>query len=326
MDNTNIVKIMALFTIFIALLLSLFLLTVKTKHKLPNRLLVSFIMFCSIDIIGLFINQYSNIYLFSKTFTFLIFPAFFLYVVSISSLNFKLSTSSLLHAIPFIAYNLIVGFYLLASFYSAYDFIIEPLNKLIWIFNAILLKLQALFYIIAAIYILRKHQKIYLENYTGGDISIYKLLYQITIIFVITFPITAAKDIVAFTYFYDSFMWFHLALIAIALFMFCWFILQALYKPQLFRSVDFKIQTTNKIIQNGNAEIENTVGQNIIIEQLRQYMTEQKPYLNPTITLQELSSQLDMPSHKLSLIINKHIGQHFSILLMNIELQELKNI
>lgn len=306
-----VVKILAWISIFVALLLSFFLLTVKTKHQLSNRLLVCFIVFCSIDIVGLFLIHHQVVYLFSKTFTFLIFPSFFLYVQSICRINFKLSLNNLLHTIPFITYNLVLISYYVITFYSANYSIIGFLNKLIWVFGAILLKLQALFYIIAIIYTLRKHKKIYLENYTEGNIAIYKLLSQITIIFVITFPITVAKELVTLTNIYDSFKWFSIALIILALAMFCWFILRALYNSELFRSVDFNIQTADQITQESKVKIENTASRNIIIEQLQQYMKEQEPYLNPTLTLKDLSSQLDIPSHKLSVIINKHIGQHF---------------
>jgi len=311
MNDPNILKIIALISIFIALLLSFFLLTVKTNHKLSNRLLVGFIMFCSFDIIGLFIIQYQAVYLFSKTFTFLIFPSFFLYVQSICRINFKLSLNNLLHTIPFIIYNLVLISYYVITFYSGDNSIIDFLNKLIWVFGVILLKLQALFYIIAVIYTLRKHKKIYLENYTEGSIAIYKLLSQITIILVITFPITVSKELVSHTPLYDSFKWLSIVLIILALAMFCLFILKALYNSELFRNVDFNIQTANQITQESKVKIENIADQNLIIEQLLQYMKEQEPYLNPTLTLMELSSQLDMPSHKLSIIINKHIGQHF---------------
>lgn len=325
MDAPNIAKIIALITIFITLLLSFFLLTVKTKHQLSNRLLASFTILCSIDILGLFINQYQILFLCSKTFTLLIFPVFFLYVVSICRINFKLSFNSLLHAIPFIVYNLILILYFVTTSYASNDFIIETLKELTWIFNAALLKLQALLYIIATIYALRKHKKIYLDNYTGGDISVYKLLTQITFIFIITFPITVAKEIVPFTNFYDSLKWLNIALITLALLMLCWFILKALYNPELFRSVDFKIQTKNKITPKSNVIVESESDQKIIIEQLQQYMEEREPYLNPTLTLQELSSLLDMPSHKLSLIINKHIGLHFFDFVNQYRIAKAKN-
>jgi len=311
MVELNIIKIIALITIFISFLLSFFLLTVKTKNKLSNLLLAGFIIFCSIDIIGLFIGHHPKFYLFSKTFTFLIFPALFLYVLSICSIDFKLTLKSWLHAIPFILYQLILVAYFLFGTYDEPNLIIEIINKLIWTFNVILLKLQALLYIIATIYILRKHEKIYLENYTGGDIDIYKLLSQIILIFAISFPVTLAKEIVAFTGLYDTLKWINVVLVTLALFMLCFFILKALFNPKLFRSVDFKIQTADKITQNNNHEIEDSIERNKAIEQLQQYMIEQEPFLDAALTLQELSSQLNIPSRKLTLIINKHLGQHF---------------
>lgn len=312
MDKLNIVKIIALITIFISLLLSIFLTTVKTRNKLSNGLLASFIIFCSIDVIGLFINQYLNFFLFTKTFTFLIFPSFFLYVLSICSISFKLKFKNLLHAIPFILYNVILALYFLVSLYfERNDLIIEVFQKLEWIFISVLLKLQALFYIIVIISILRKHKKIYFENYTDGDISIYKLLSHIILIFLIALPVTIAKEILLFTNFHDTLKWVNIALITIALFMLCWFILKALYNPKLFRSVDLKIHTTDKISQNINSEIEKNSNQASLIEQLRKYMIEHEPYLEPALTLQELSSQLNISSRELSVLINKHIGQHF---------------
>lgn len=312
MDKLNIVKIIALITIFISLLLSFFLLTVKTRNKLSNGLLASFIIFCSIDVIGLFISQYLNLFLFTKTFTLLIFPSFFLYVISICSISFKLKFKNLVHAIPFILYNVILGFYFLASIYIEKNYlIIEAFQKIEWIFNSILLKLQALFYIITIISILRKHKKIHLENYSNSDTSIYKLLSQIILIFLISLPITVAKEILLFTNFHDTLKWLNISLIAIALFMLCWFVFKALYNPKLFRGVDLKIQTKHKITQDINSEAEQIIKQTSLIEQLKNYMIEQEPYLNPDLTLQELSSQLNISSRELSVLINKHIGLHF---------------
>ncbi len=312
MDNLSIVKIIALITIFVSLLLSLFLLTVKTRNKLSNGLLVSFITFCAIDVIGLFISQYLKLFLFTKTFTFLIFPSFFLYVLSICSIGFRLRFRDLLHTIPFILYNAVLLFYFFSDLYfTKNDLISEPIQQLEWITNSILLKLQALFYVIATISVLRKHKKIYLENYSSGNISIYKLLSQTINIFLITLPVTIAKDILPFTNFNDILKWVNIILITSALFMFCWFILKALYHPKLFRNVDFKIQSTNSIIKHIKPETEQSNNQTLLIEQLKNHMIEQEPYLDPSITLQELSSQLNIPSRELSVLINSHIGQHF---------------
>ena len=46
-------------------------------------------------------------------------------------------------------------------------------------------------------------------------------------------------------------------------------------------------------------------------EQVRNYMAEQKPFLNPDLNLAQLSAELNIPSHHLSQVINKNIGRNF---------------
>jgi len=307
------VNIVALFSILISLLLSSFLLTVKTKNKLANSLLASFIILCAIDISGLFINQYLKLFLFTKTFTFLIFPSFFLYALSICYSNFRIKYKHLLHIIPFIVYNLILFIYF---FIERNDLTAYFLQKSEWIFNAVFLKLQALFYIIAIIHILKRYKKIYIENYAVGDILIYKWLYQIILIFSFTLPITIAKELLFFDDFQYILSWINIILVAIALFMLCWFVLKALYNPELFRGIDSELQTTGKIQKQETAKLtEVETEQNIEItsqiEQLKRYMVEQEPYLEPILTLQDLASQVNITSRELSILINRHIGQHF---------------
>lgn len=40
-------------------------------------------------------------------------------------------------------------------------------------------------------------------------------------------------------------------------------------------------------------------------------MIEQEPYLEPSLTIQELANQIEMPVRDLSLLINHHLNQHF---------------
>jgi AraC-like DNA-binding protein len=304
MVDQNIVKTIAIITIFISLLFSLFLLTVKTKNKLSNSVLAGFILFCSVDIFGLFLNQNNTLFLFSKAFTFLIFPALYLYVLSICSISFKLKTKHLIHTLPFITYIAIVPFYLYTIKFNNNGTSAIVFSKTIWFYNVLLLKIQAFSYIIASTFILRKHRKIYLENYSEGDISIYKLLSQIILIFIITFPVTLVKEIIPYTKYYQAFNWVIVGLISIALFMFCWFIFKALHNPKLFRGVDLRLAASNTIYpKNSDQKSE--------MEELRLYMIEKEPFINSELSLQDLSFQLKMPPRTLSSIINNQTGQHF---------------
>ena len=40
-------------------------------------------------------------------------------------------------------------------------------------------------------------------------------------------------------------------------------------------------------------------------------MLEKEPYLEPSLTIQELANQIKMPTRELSILINHHINQHF---------------
>src|SRR6056297_3004262 len=112
MNEFNLLNIIALIAIFVSILLSYFLLTVKSKNRLANIMLAGFIIFSAVDISGIFIGQIlknqSILYKFIKSFTFLIFPLFYYYVLAICYSNFKLKFNSLFHSLPFVFYNLLL--------------------------------------------------------------------------------------------------------------------------------------------------------------------------------------------------------------------------
>lgn len=58
--------------------------------------------------------------------------------------------------------------------------------------------------------------------------------------------------------------------------------------------------------ENKTDEIKNTQ-----IEQLKNFMAEKEPFLNPSLTIQELADQVNIPVRELSVLINHHINQHF---------------
>lgn len=316
MDKFNLLSLIALIAIFISFLLSFFLLTVKSKNRLANILLASFIMLSAIDISGIIIGQYlknnPELYVFIKSFSFLIFPSFYYYVLSICYINFKLKFKSLLHAAPFVLYNLLIFIILL---FDINDLISLIIHKSLWISITFFLKLQALFYLIATIYILKKYKKVYLENYASGNIAIYKWLSRIVLVFSITLPITIIKEFLLFSNHQKISAWFIAVLTGAALLMLCWFILKALYNPEIFRGIDPKLKPAkkllNKIYENKLLETELNSKTSALIEQLRKYMIEKEPFLEPTFTLQDLALQINIPSRELSVLINQHIGQHF---------------
>ena len=316
MNEYNLLNIIALIAIFVSVLLTFFLLTVKSKNRLANILLAGFIFVCAVDISGIIIGKYlrnkPELFDFISSFIFLIFPLFYYYVLSICYKNFKLKLISLLHTLPFVLFNLLV---LCALLFKEYELLMFILHKLLWIFKTIILKLQALLYLIAIISVLKNFKKIFLENYANENIIIYKWLTPIVVLFLIIFPVTIIKDISHFSNFREILIWTITALTGSALIMFSWFILKALYNPEIFRGIDPEIKPVKALTasKTDSKSIETDLDtKNVaIIEQLRKHMIEKEPFLDPTLTLQDLALQINIHARELSILINRHIGQHF---------------
>jgi YesN/AraC family two-component response regulator len=55
-------------------------------------------------------------------------------------------------------------------------------------------------------------------------------------------------------------------------------------------------------------------------------MDKEKPYLNPTLTLKELSTELSIPSRYLSQIINEHMQSNFYDYISKYRIEEAKKL
>src|ERR1044072_6690811 len=111
MDKSTILSILSLIVVFISLLFSVFLFTVKTGNKLANVLFVFFILLNALDISAWFANRFMpeqlDLLMFKARTSWLINPLFYLYALSICYSDFKLKARHALHAIPWIVANLV---------------------------------------------------------------------------------------------------------------------------------------------------------------------------------------------------------------------------
>nr|WP_294786036.1 AraC family transcriptional regulator [uncultured Flavobacterium sp.] len=190
------------------------------------------------------------------------------------------------------------------------------LNKMSEIYLIqILIEFQYVFYIISVFLILKKYKEIYLENYTDPGSSTYKWLFQMTCVFLVAHSVVALKNVIRYSGFREVSLWANVLVGSIALFITCWFIIKALNHPELFRGINSKIKLAKDILPEVEEKPESVNVQNDFINNqitaLKQYMVEKEPFLDPSLTIQELSNQIDMPVRDLSVLINHHINQHF---------------
>ncbi|MDR6368746.1 AraC-like DNA-binding protein [Chryseobacterium bernardetii] len=319
MDKSNLLIIIASVSVFISVLLSIFLVTVKTRHRVSNVLFAVFLIINAIDmsdpLFTMVSDGPSNLGIFKNMLVFLQIPVFYLYVLSVCYSDFKLKPQYLLHALPFLIANLI----LLPRFYgvdmaSKIHFIENRQNMVELKFNHILLHAQMVIYFVAVFRVLRKSKTLYLENYAGKNISSYHWLFQFTVVLCMVYAIALLKNILKFSEYVYISEGIKAALLLLSLFIICWYLFKALNHPELFRNVDSKLKMVSEMVseeKNNEEPVTNDREYNEDLLRLKKYMVEKKPFLNSSLTIQEVSGEIGIPVRELSLLINHQLGQHF---------------
>lgn len=251
--------------------------------------------------------------IFVSTLFFLQLPTFYLYVLSVCYSDFKLNPKYLKHSIPFLLSNLI----LLPRFYS-----VSPESQIRFIkigsstpeiqFNHILMHFQVILYIIATFVILRRARKIYLENYTSATIESLTWLFQFTLALSIFYFIALLKNIFKFTPYPNTSEYLKTVLLICELIIIFWYLYKALNNPDLFRNINSKLKLVSEIISEKQKIEPEILNEDLL--KLKKYMLNEKPFLNPALTIQDISKEMNIPVRELSVLINNQLGQHFMTL------------
>ncbi len=320
MDRIILLQGIARISVFVSLLMAFFLLTVKTENKLANRLFAWFFIISAIDLSGFFVTDYIQDYLdlmiFRWTICLLAMPLFYLYVLSVCYSDFRLKWKHLVHLLPILLVNLVFIPRLYLASNSDMKLLSGDLVHMPEIYLIqILIEFQYVFYIVSAFLILKKYREIYLENYTNPSTSTYKYLFQMTTVFLIAHGLVALKNLLRYSDYRQIFLWLNVVVGSVALFITCWLVMKALNHPELFRGINSKLQLTKDILPEVE---EKTASKNVQddaissqISILKQYMAQKEPFLDPSLTIQELANQIDIPVRDLSVLINHHMDQHF---------------
>lgn len=289
---------------FLFLLLSVFLITAKSKRKLPDYLFAAFLLVSVIDLSGFFIppSDFKMIKGGKLASVLLQMPLYYLYVNSACYYNFKLHKKHLLHALPFLFFFCL--------------FSITGISKQSYRVFDIISIVQYYYYIIAVFLALRTFRKLYQENYSSNHHLTYKWLMQTTFLFLTGNLFVLIRGFIdddspVYTYLYTFTSLF-------VLFVISWFVLNALYRPNLFAGIN-KDLVPVKLLNELKEEPEE-------LKSLLKFMKTEKPYLDDKLTLQKLSEQINLPEKQLSLLINQHTGKHFFDFINEFRINDAKTL
>lgn len=289
---------------FLFLLLSFFLITAKSKRKLPEYLFAAFLLVSVIDLSGFFLPPPdSKLLQAGKLASVLLqMPLYYLYINAACYYNFRLQKKHLSHALPF--------------FFVLCFFSITGVPKQGYLVFDKIAIMQYYCYTIAVLLVLKKFKKVYLENYSSDHHLTHKWLMQMTVLslfgnfFVLIRGFVAeSSPVYAYLYTFTSLF---------VLFVISWFVMNALYKPNLFAGIN-KDLVPLKLAGEPKTEPEE-------LKQLLQFMETEKPYLDDKLTLQKLAGQINLPEKQLSILINQHAGKHFFDFINEFRINDAKTL
>jgi len=312
MNFESIISFLAVLIVILFLLFSTFLLSVKREKKLSNQLLAAFLIITAIDVSAFFYHQYIefplNLEMLRISVSSFKNPLLFLYILSVIYSNFKLKRKHLVHFLPWIIAIIVLmpNFFLASNeakieFLKNYDSNLEI--QILDYFGDIL----SLAYLIGEVYYISRYRKLLLENFTNKTaFKNYIWLKQLAILLFIGQVLTWIKNYSRIHLSLENTNSLRTIILLFGVFFICWIFLKAVNSPKLFKGVDVHLKTSKEIK-------EYIIGKenNPKISILKQFMIDQKPYLNPSLTIRKLAEEIKMNSRDLSVLINQNLSQHF---------------
>lgn len=325
----SIIETLCIITIFQLSLLAIFLLSYKKGNRTCNTILSAFLFFNALFIVNYLLyrsgileySSYPPLYYIGNSTYFLLGPLIYLYTKSLCFSDFKLKPHSFLHFLPyiflsagpFVYYHLRIA---LASEGNTFPAVIGS-QTFINIFYAVKYGLL-LFYIILTLVTLHRYRrelKLYFSNTEKIDLVWLSLILVAFMLMWLLDTVIVALN-VWFSGSYSRTFINTLGILSIFTnFAFATAIVfKGLSQPNIFSGL--KADQKYGKLRLPKSEV------NQYVKKLEQFLEQEKPYLNPSLTINDLAEKLSIPSRQLSQVINDKLKQNFYDLINSYRINE----
>ena len=315
-------EILFIIVIFQLLFLSLFLLTRERGKRISNILLGSFFLSISINLLDYFLfqegfyNSIPQLAGWGSCIPLLFGPLIYFYTRSVVYKNFSLSIMKSLHFLPFIILCAGTEYLYLRQSRNEQENIISRLREhhfpaLITLVS-LLIFLQFLSYVIISLNLVSRYKKASGQFFSDRKNTDVTWLYTMLIFLISIIVVTALNGLIAQTYLVKYYL---TVFNIIIFFMFLYIVrvmLKALRKPDFFSITEeesLQVQSHGYHVKGSVRPVHNEPGR--IAQTVLEYVKNNRPYLDPELTLDQLARQLSLKSRLLSQVINDELGQNF---------------
>lgn len=253
----------------------------------------------------------------------------YLYASKLVSKQNRFNKKTLLHLLPFAAFNL---YLLVASFFPdiAHEIRIENVHTnmhhpLLFQLFLIITLLSGPFYFILTLRLFKKHDINIFNNFSSIDTINLEWLRKLVIIFGVIWTV-----LIIITVIHHIFNLFSMVFCTDSLFLTLSVFVILIGYFGLKQKVIFEneleeplVLEEEKLKYSGSTLKDDEASE--YAEKLIEYMRLEKPYLNPDLTLTKLASDIDISTHHLSQIINEQFKLNFFEYINQFRVEEVKS-
>lgn len=329
--DSNLFTILSSIVLFQFVLLSFFLFTVRKGKRLSNLLLASFLLLMAINIAdGLltyyrFYQQFPTLALIEDSFILLYGPLIFLYTLSIIYKNFKPNAKTLFHCIPFLILLIIsfIGYHFQSAGQQRMiqKAIVEHQLPLVLYLMIVAIHAHILIYLFLA----WREVRIYRAKIKEILSSIHRInldwlsfmIYSLGFLLVLSL-VNGLIPLTSFKAYFDA------GLVVVFVFLFFFvnaIVIKGLRHPEIFSGIE-----ELGAIQKYKGSTLTAAERDDLQSRLTTLMINEKVFLNPEITLEDLSQKLSVSSKKLSQLLNETFKQNYFDFINSYRIEEAKRL
>ncbi len=294
----------------------------KRGNTAANSVAGYFVLFISITLLGRYAYTVTTSSLFMAKILFVgdfvIFfygPLLYLYFVRLFNVRSDLNIRTWMHFIPLAVFGIVIMPFIV---FDEQQFV-EYSTRMEYIFYALELFaiIQNYFYLFVNVRLLRKYQLNSLKvSSVMPQINFYQILLGITLIGLFFWTVSFAFRFIGPEelrgYLGYQLVWISLSVLIIGL---GYFILT---NPEVFEPLRDELPAPLRTIPSENLKELN--------DRLTAFMQEQRPYLEPKLSLPELAERTGINTHMLSRIVNEYHNMNFFVFINTYRVEEFKRI
>jgi AraC-like DNA-binding protein len=302
------------------ILLAFVLISRRSGSKIANQFLAAIVTIFSLSILIHTLShttQYIRLPYHQELiqiFYFLFGPFVLFYVNALTTVNYRTEKSNILHLIPaMIAFIVYLPFYFIAV---SKDGVPGSETTVLGTVISWILLVHLLVYLFLSFRRLLSHSRAIKNSFSSLERINLNWLKFFLSGFVLLWIVALYLDVARSDSQSINFMW-----LLVSLFMYV-IGYMGLWQPDIFAGSEFReAKSAPKKYEKSTLSEENAEKH---LEQLSQFMTAEKPFLDSDISLYGLAKKLSIPPHHLSQIINEKLGQNFFEFINGYRVEEAK--